>query len=453
MKEQKHILIVDDVATNLICASAVLKKKYRVTTERSGKAALLAMIKERPDLLLLDIMMPGMNGYETYEEMKKIKGLDDIPVIFLTGDTTNANEAQGINMGAMDFVLKPFVPEVLISRIERALELDAVKRGLEEQVELKSVEAYKDSLTGLWNRKYTEEHVNEYLADETVKGALFILDMDNFKEVNDTYGHIRGDVVLTEFANILKGSTRDNDIVCRIGGDEFIVFFKGNFDEEKAAAKSDEIISKVENVISPMLNNGENKIKISVSIGITFAPKDGKDFMTLYNNADKSMYFVKQNGKCGYYFYWHEGNEVENETEPRIDLYNLQKYVREYNNENGAYQVEYEGFKRIYQFVTRCIARTKQSVQTLLYTMETDANISKDDVIREMELLEAAIKESLRRGDVCSHFSSHQFIVLLMDTTTENGKMVAERVLHTYHKLGGDVHITVSYDIDAVVAE
>ena len=448
MENQKHILVVDDVATNLICASAVLKKKYRVTTERSGKGALLAMLKEKPDLLLLDIMMPEMNGYETYEEMKKIDSIADVPVIFLTGDTTNANEAQGINMGAMDFVLKPFVPEVLISRIEKALELDSIKRGLQKQVELKSVEAYKDSLTGLWNRKYTEENVNTYLSDPAVKGVLFILDMDNFKEVNDTYGHIRGDVVLTEFANILKSCTRDDDSVCRIGGDEFIIFFKGNFDEEKAAAKSDEIISKVETIISPMLNSGENKIKISVSIGITFAPQDGGDFMTLYNNADKSMYFVKQNGKCGYYFYWHEEKKAENEAEARIDLSNLQKYVREYHNDSGAYQVDYEGFKRIYQFVSRCIARTKQRVQTLLFTMETDRQVSLEDVISQMELLEESIKESLRIGDVCSHFSSHQFIVLLMDTTTENGRMVAERVLQSYQKLGDNVHAKVSYDID-----
>lgn len=448
MENQKHILVVDDVATNLICASAVLKKKYRITTERSGKGALLAMLKEKPDLLLLDIMMPEMNGYETYEEMKKIDSIADIPVIFLTGDTANANEAQGINMGAMDFVLKPFVPEVLISRIEKALELDSIKRGLQEQVELKSVEAYKDSLTGLWNRKYTEENVNTYLADAAAKGVLFILDMDNFKDVNDTYGHIRGDAVLVEFANILKSCTRDDDIVCRIGGDEFIIFFKGNFDEEKAAAKSDEIISKVETIISPMLNSGENKIKISVSIGITFAPQDGSDFMTLYNNADKSMYFVKQNGKCGYFFYWKEEKKTENEAETRIDLSSLQRYVKECHNDSGAYQVEYEGFKRIYQFVSRCIARTKQRVQTLLFTMETDKTVSLDEVIIQMELLEAAIKESLRRGDVCSHFSSHQFIVLLMDTTTENGRMVAERVLQSYKKLDDNAHVNVSYDID-----
>lgn len=450
MKKEKHILIVDDVATNLIFASAVLKKKFRVTTERSGQAALESMRKEKPDLLLLDIMMPGMNGYETYRKMKQMAELADIPVIFLTGDTENADEAHGINMGAMDFVIKPFVPEVLISRIERVLEVDSVKRGLEKQVELKSVEAHKDSLTGLWNRKYTKENVDFYLENEGARGALFILDMDNFKEVNDTYGHIRGDAVLIEFAGILKGCTRDEDIVCRIGGDEFIIFFKGNFDEEKAAAKSDEIISKVEQNIGQMVWEGKNKIKISVSIGITFAPRDGNDFMTLYNNADKSMYFVKQNGKCGYYFYWHEDTRRAGGDSSRIDLKKLQKYVKEYSREGGAYRVEYEGFKRIYQFVARCIARTNQKVQTLLFTMEDDGEISIEDILREMEELEVSIKDSLRRGDVCSHFSSNQFIVLLMDTDMQNGRLVAQRILESFRQNGPHEHVTVEYDIDEI---
>ncbi len=451
MKKEKHILIVDDVATNLIFASAVLKKKFRVTTERSGQAALESMRKEKPDLLLLDIMMPGMNGYETYKKMKQMAELADIPVIFLTGDTENADEAHGINMGAMDFVIKPFAPEVLISRIERVLELDSIKRGLEKQVELKSVEAYKDSLTGLWNRKYTKDNVDVYL-DGEAKGALFILDMDNFKEVNDTYGHIRGDAVLIEFAGILKGCTRDEDIVCRIGGDEFIIFFKGNFDEEKAAAKSDEIISKVDKSFGRMIWDDKNKIKISVSIGITFAPRDGNDFMTLYNNADKSMYFVKQNGKCGYYFYWHEDTGRSGLDNSRIDLEKLQKYVREYSREGGAYRVEYEGFKRIYQFVARCIARTEQKVQVLLFTMDADEEISMEGIIKEMEVLETAIKDSLRRGDVCSHFSSNQFIVLLMDTNMQNGKLVAKRILENFSLNGTHEHIKIEFDINEIEA-
>lgn len=446
-------MVVDDVATNLICASEVLRKKFRVTTARSGEAAFTAMQKERPDLVLLDIVMPEMNGYELYNRMKNDEQLADVPVIFLTGDTNNASEAQGISMGAMDFVIKPFVPEVLISRIERALKLDSVKRGLEKQVELKSVEAYKDSLTGLWNRKYTEEKVNVYLADELANGVLFILDMDNFKEVNDTYGHIRGDAVLIEFANILKSCTRDDDIVCRIGGDEFIIFFKGNFDEKGASTKSNEIISKVEERFEKMLEIGENRIHVSVSIGITFAPQDGSDFMTLYNNADKSMYFVKQNGKCGYYFYWNEGKRPAGEAELKIDLQNLQKYVDEYSSEGGAYQVEYEGFKRIYQFVVRYIGRTKQKVQTMLLTLETDKTLSMEDVITQMEILEKSIKDSLRRGDVCSHFSSHQFIVLLMDMTKENSGKVAERILESFFQDGEKQHVNVLYDIEEIKAK
>lgn len=450
MNEKKHVLVVDDVSTTLICAKEVLKDKYRVTTAKSGRIALEIMENEIPDLVLLDVVMPGMSGYEIYYQMKHDDRLKNVPVIFATGDTVNTNEAEGISMGAMDFVLKPFDPDVLISRIDRVLKIDSEKRGLEKQVELISEEANKDALTGLWNRKYTEEKVNDYLSDVSSSGVLFILDLDNFKEVNDTYGHIKGDAVLIELASILKKCAREDDIVCRIGGDEFIIFFKGYFDTQMASKKSEEIMNLVDKNMAQIICDPNGKGRLSVSIGITFAPSEGRDFMTLYGHADKSMYYVKHNGKCGYYFCFKDEEYEKSEEAEMVDMESLKKYISEYAYENGAYQVEYEGFKRIYQFVARCIVRTKQNVQTLLYTMERDESVSNEEFINQMQILENSIRESLRRGDVCSHFSKNQFVVLLMDTTKINGIYVADRVLDLFKDSSRVDGIKVSYTIEEI---
>lgn len=133
MKQKKHILMVDDVATNLKCAGEVLKSNYEISKAKSGQEALKALPEIKPDMIILDINMPEMDGFETMVKIKEISGYKEIPVIFLTADAEEESRLRGFKLGAVDFIRKPFDPMFLISRIERAFELEEAKKKLMEE--------------------------------------------------------------------------------------------------------------------------------------------------------------------------------------------------------------------------------------------------------------------------------------------------------------------------------
>ena len=161
----KHILIVDDVTTNLKCAAEVLKDTYDVTTAKSGKAALQILREIQPDLIMLDVNMPEMNGFEVMERIKEDPVTRDIPVIFLTAEADKENEVTGLKMGAMDFIKKPFEPDIMRSRIEKILQMT------EQTKELQNI-AGRDSLTNLLNRRCFEKILDQ--PEEGKENGLFL---------------------------------------------------------------------------------------------------------------------------------------------------------------------------------------------------------------------------------------------------------------------------------------
>ena len=167
MEKTKHILIVDDVTTNLKCAAEVLQDQYKLSMAKSGAQAINFLQKAKPDLILLDIRMPEMDGYQTLEIIKSNPETANIPVVFLTVDDQRESEIKGLKMGAMDFILKPFEPGVMLSRIDKILQIEDLRKNL-------SISARKDALTGLWNRKHIEDEIERYLATGTEKGVFFI---------------------------------------------------------------------------------------------------------------------------------------------------------------------------------------------------------------------------------------------------------------------------------------
>ncbi len=226
----KHILIVDDNKANLTSAKMSLADMYKTTAVVSGMQALKFLEKNIPDIILLDINMPEMDGFEVMEKIQEIPDCSNIPIIFLTADNDVETEQKCLDAGAIDFIAKPFVPGIMRSRIGRILELEDLRKSLANRLDEKIKEvsdikskSFQDALTGLWNRAYTEEKVSEML-NNGVKGALFMMDMDNFKAINDNYGHIAGDGTLKAFADTLRKYAGEDDVVCRIGGDEFMTF-------------------------------------------------------------------------------------------------------------------------------------------------------------------------------------------------------------------------------------
>lgn len=447
----KSILVVDDDKLNLASARMVLCEQYKVILVTKGSQALDFLHKDSCDMILLDINMPEMDGFEVLHAIREIEQCKDIPVIFLTADNETVTETRCFKEGAIDFIAKPFVPEVMRSRISRALELEDLRLSLAHKLEKKTQEvsdmkskSRQDALTGLWNRVHTEEAVNEIIA-EGVPGALFMIDMDNFKAINDNYGHLAGDQTLKMFADTLREYASEGDVLCRIGGDEFVTFVKGVTDKREIDKHASDIITDLCNKLEAC----KFETNSSVSIGIAQTPGDGMDFNKLYNCADKALYYVKQNGKNSYHFFSDKMQEETMRANKTVDLHYLQEVMTRADSGKGAFQLDFDSFHHVYNFINRFLNRSGKEVQTLLLTVTEAAGEVVDVTEMEcvLELLEQAIFTSLRNSDVSTRYSSKQIMVILMDADHDNGDMVAERIINSFQKLYTEGKVKVEYGI------
>ena len=428
----KHILIVDDSKTNLIMARQELKEEYEVTPVISGEQALQFLQKRIPDLILLDINMPVMDGKETLAKIKENPAWQNIPVIFLTSDESAETEAECLRLGAEDYIRKPFVAKVMRSRIERVINTRTTTNDYLDM-------ARKDPLTGLYNRKYTEELIRKSIEEGTL-GMMFMIDLDNFKMINDNKGHAEGDRVIRMFADILRQHARNNDIVCRLGGDEFILYLLGVNDRKIAADRAKSILS----ALTDRLMDMGYSTMVSVSIGIAIYPQDGKDFPTLYQNADKALYLVKINGKNSYRFFSDEEDGDEQLPSSLANICFLMEGRQDYSA--GAYNVAYDEFRYIFNFISRYAARNKKPVQLLLFTLQCEPGESRDRIVRSMDALEASATVSLRMVDVGNRFSDKQYVVILLDADKDNANLVALRVISRYEAVKPEDGLRVKYE-------
>lgn len=447
----KTILVVDDNKLNLAAARKVLQDEYRVIPVMKGEQALTYLESSECDMILLDIYMPEMNGFEVLEKIREMENCRNIPVIFLTADNDAATETRCFKMGAVDFIGKPFVPDVMLSRISRALELEALRRSLADKLEQTTREVYdirnkarQDALTGLWNRIYTEEAINGML-ERGIKGALMMIDIDNFKPINDNYGHIVGDQTLKMVADILREVSSGEDVLCRIGGDEFVVFVR----DVTGKAELSDHAAHIIDMFCRKIGEFNFIINTSISIGIAQTPDDQTEFMELYGNADKALYYVKQNGKNAYHFF-SDKLQVENSRSGKaVDLQYLQELMSRADSGRGAYQLDFDSFHHVYNFIRRFIERSHRDVQTVLFTVSENGSAEPDaaEVEFALELLEKAIYTSLRRSDVSTRYSSKQLIVILMDAGGDNGDMVAERIIDNFKALYSGGKVSIDYGI------
>lgn len=446
----KRLLIVDDDNMNCVMAEYALSKDYEVFAVNSGSAALYFLENEPVDLILMDIEMPEMSGKEVASKIKENPKWSKIPIIFLTADSDPKTEAECLSWGADDFITKPFVPLVMNTRVSRILEVYELRKDLEKQLEKRTKQAevatlksQTDALTKLYNRDYLELRLNEFLGEGGV-GTLFMMDLDDFKTMNDTYGHIMGDKTLQYFAAVLKEYAREEDIVCRLAGDEFVTFYTGLKDRDVAAKKAEGIIKTFSEKMEELGYGGI----VSVSVGIMMA-QENDEYQELYNNADKALYCVKNNGKNAYHFY-DENNDTITEVSTVMDLEYVSNMMEKgLSEKRGVFHLAYDEFKNVYDFISRCVARKKQKVQLVLFTMNMrnkDVDISIEDV---MQLWEESLICSLRSVDTGTRYSSSQYIVIFMDADLENGKAVAERVINRFYdeNIGIEDIVKVAYDI------
>ena len=437
------IVVVDDEVISLTNARKLLSAQdMRVSCLRSGQDFLAFIEKNEPDLILLDVMMPELDGFETYHRLREYEekaGRKTIPVIFLTGENDSEVERKGLKIGASDFIRKPFDCDILLHRIHNTIANTKTIENLTEEATL-------DKLTGFMNKAHGTAVVTELCGKET--GALMILDLDSFKLVNDLYGHDMGDRVLQKFADIFRHCTRAGDIVCRIGGDEFLAFFFKITAEDavKALAKrlNEQLIAACVELM------GEDfGIPIGISVGAVMVPEQGRDYQTLFQYADQALYFVKQNGKHGYAIYsQNEDKETRDGEDLDYALERISQIVEERNNSGGALLLGPEAFSIVYRFNKRFLKRYGGNAIKLLFELsaadaekEYDEQYIKDAVAQYALVLQ----KTLRKSDIILQSKQHQFFLLLPELNEHDAPNVIGRIMAEWEKTDYYEYIRVEY--------
>ncbi len=293
MAEKATILIVDDVSENIMILGDLLGDDYEARFALNGADALATVAQGGVDVILLDVMMPGIDGYEVCRRLKSDDRTMDIPIIFITAKDDVEDEARGLALGAVDYITKPFNAPIVKARVRTHVELKS-------KTDLLARMAQIDGLTGLANRRRFDEVLDsEWQRAVRVQTwlSLIMLDIDHFKKYNDFYGHPVGDACLQQVACSLETtSTRASDLVARYGGEEFAVLLPGNGPAgalgvaEKIAAGVQAL--NIEHADSPV------STVVTMSIGIaSVVPTSRGSAAQLIASADEYLYAAKQQGR------------------------------------------------------------------------------------------------------------------------------------------------------------
>lgn len=296
-----------------------------------------------------------------------------------------------------------------------------------------------DLITGLLSRKEGEKRIKAAMAE--APGCLAFIDLDNLKPINDTFGHLAGDHALKVVSEVLSIHGQDA-VISRIGGDEFL-FYMLDVDEGKATF--------IINCIMDSFRSKRETDKIlsfaSLSIGLCLSTPDST-YADVYQKADKALYFIKQNGKDAYYFYHHAFTNTNQR--PSVDLAKLVESIRKQGSYKGALGVEYREFTHLYEFISNLAIRYDQNLQLIMITLEpfnTMPDAFSPEILEEaMSCMNAAIRNSLRNVDVCTRFSSQQFLVILTNAGEENITLIVNRIFNYFYKIFKDPNIHLHYE-------
>ena len=362
------ILIVDDVPDNLRLLSTTLSQQgYKIRCAKNGKMALMGARNDLPHLILLDINMPDLNGYEVCEQLKADPATSSIPVIFLSAQDDIQDRVKAFKTGGTDFIGKPFQIEEVLARVQNQLALQAanakiqtLNEQLEERVKERTVQlasanrilkeeilqrhqleqrlrhdALHDSLTELPNRtlfmQATERCLDNAIDDLEQQFAILFIDLDRFKIINDSLGHLTGDKLLIACAQRLENCIARDAILARLGGDEFTILLERVNDVSDAVAVAEKILAE----FSVPFVLGSRSLTIAVSIGIVMGNAEYSQEIDLLRDADTALYRAKELGKARYeifnrqmYLDAMQRLELENELRLAISLGELILYYQ-----------------------------------------------------------------------------------------------------------------------------
>ena len=293
------ILIIDD--SKLIaefCRQILNPRGFHVIWSPDGLKGLEEAKRTNPDLILLDVIMPNFDGYKTLQKLKQTETTSDIPVIMLSSMAEAVDKIKGLELGAVDYITKPFDAGELIARVNTQLRLKRLHDELMEKTRKLSKMADRNGLTDLYNHRFFQEKLSEEFARAKRYGlplSNILMDIDHFKKINDTYGHLVGDVILKGIGSMLKGSTRKGvDIPARYGGEEFAVILLHT--ELSRAIKVAERLRKA--VAEHPFRTPSGHISITMSFGVAAIPHpEINDKQTLLKASDEALYRAKENGR------------------------------------------------------------------------------------------------------------------------------------------------------------
>ncbi len=426
----KKILIVDDMIVSLMMTENMLAGSYTTFCASSGKEAIEIYRKERPDMILSDLRMPGMSGYELQTTLQS-EFHERIPFMFMTADHDEETENKGFDNGAMDFIRKPFRPDVLLRRVGNILQTV-------EQIQKLKKDAGIDKLTGLLNKSSSEAELGKLCKNST--GALLMIDLDSFKLVNDLHGHAAGDEILVSFADIIRSTLRPSDLAGRLGGDEFIAFCHGVLEESAISQKTQFINRQIVESAKKILGEDMN-IPLGASIGCVFVPQWGTEFQNLFKKADKSLYIVKQNGKHGYSIF-----SDKQKFSDVTDLENMMRILDERNQSAGALNLPMEGFRAVFRFIRR---GEDGSTAFILFTLTEKGNVSEMTLGEASEMCTDMITENLRKTDVLTQSSTNQYVALVRNIrNADEVQKIINRFLENWNGTRAGESFSVSCEFE-----
>jgi diguanylate cyclase (GGDEF)-like protein len=293
MNELQRVLVIDDEKVNLQIISDILKDDVAIILAKSGKQGVRKAIEYQPDLILLDVRMPEMDGFATMKILRHDVRTCKIPVIFITALNDPSYEEKGLQLGASDYIHKPFYSSIVQARVRLHLRLIKQQKMLEQLANI-------DSLTSLANRRKYQEAVAvewNHAVHAREPLSLVVMDIDDFKQYNDFHGHAAGDLLIQQVAGVLsKLFSRPRDLVSRYGGEEFVILLP--------ACTQDDVLDLVQQAIKQVealtltYHTNPNSSPVTISAGgASCIPSHNCQLDDFFNLADETLYIAKKEGK------------------------------------------------------------------------------------------------------------------------------------------------------------
>jgi diguanylate cyclase (GGDEF)-like protein len=294
------VLIVDDEKSNITTLTHILSSCHKIIAAKNGQDAIELAREYQPNVILLDIIMPEMDGYEVIAQLKSSTKTREIPVIFISGLSGAESEEKALSLGASDYITKPFIPSIVKLRVRNQVLIT-------EQIKTIKELSLTDMLTDLPNRRGFEHRLHlewEHAKRSKSPLSVFFIDVDNFKNYNDIHGHMQGDTALKAVAAVIASSlNRSIDFVARWGGEEFVVLLP-NTDALGALKAAENVRKNIEIAGVPVASEMSN---VTISAGLyTADPSQGENVQDFLNNADKALYTAKNTGRNKVCVYEHQ---------------------------------------------------------------------------------------------------------------------------------------------------